>query len=170
MVYLATVYCLLSALSAMSSNKQLSFFTQGAARWASMCMLGSPWLFTLPDVKKHTIADHVQVRFTGFSAEEVDAFVDEAAKSLVTDHKTHSFVELRIRDPVGAYDPWTELFEFKWASLELHVDRTSPHDACAVFVDYTGAVSRRMYVEEGDSCGVDMTDPNNEVIPWLYCE
>lgn len=156
-------------------SEQFSFFfARAAARWAKMCMLSSPWLFTAPEVRLHTIATHVNVHFIGVPVDEMHAFVAEANETkagfncaLIRPTKA----VMRINEPDVLYEPWSNHFEFRWESLELRIERTATNAVTAVFVDCTGAVSRRMFVQDGEgSCGIDVTDPNNELISWLYCQ
>lgn len=150
-------------------TKTLEFAT-GAAGWAIICVKASPWLFTPPSIYNHTIANHVNVRFKGMGSEEINAFVAEA--------NANDGMQCRLVAPSTAvieldhniYDPWKDLFEFTWASLELHVERETSESATAVFVDSNGAVSRKIYVQDASGIGMDENDPNNEFIPWLFCQ
>ena len=139
-----------------------------AARWADLCVYGSPWLFSSGKVTAFTLVDRVNLHFEG-----VDSFATETAfwtewKRLETEKTVKNFSE-----PCSAvvvdrtlYKPWEDLFTFSWDTLDLIVDGNKH---IAFFRDTIGRTSVDSF---SDTCntfdGRSLTDSN--VIHWLHCK
>lgn len=159
-------------------------FADIAASWTFMhACEHSPWLFCIQDrVPKgpnnlpcFTLVDSITFIFQGLSETEIECFWKYWGENVTRfendhmpriDHKSidpNNCVVLTL-DRKG-YDPWLEIFDFKWEPIKAIVDKRTPETLSSVaFEDYLG---RRGCTEFRPYNSYDILFDKEESIPWL---
>lgn len=161
-----------------SASRQNSdeLFCRQAALWAyNHACTCTPWIYSDPIVKQHTLVDSLTFIFSGMSDADVELFWthwnDRAEKPIWGYQANHE----RRTDENGCvviafdrntYSKFGEIFDFVWEPLKLIVSKRSPASMSSVaFEDSTGRRGRTEYRPCNPEDDVHV--PKDDAIPWL---
>jgi hypothetical protein len=141
------------------SVEEQTIFGTCAGTWSHMCIYGSPWLFL--SQTRYTLVDRVNVKICA-STVVYDAFWKAWSSMEPNDHDAQTSGIIVVNR--ATYEPWADLFEFDWETLDLVISDTQVH-----FVDSMGRTS----VETFDPSSRELLRgrlSDSNTIPWLNCQ
>jgi hypothetical protein len=139
-------------------------WSESLARWTVAYIVHyCPW-FQYDDKKSFTVVGSIRLVFNdAVDEEERLACVHAMKMKLGTDPDT----DLCFRLDPKRYDDHSDIFEFEFEELTLHVERLNPTTIEAFFVDVHGRGSDHTLVGSHDDIGALYLHRDHPIIPWL---
>jgi hypothetical protein len=142
-------------------------FSKILSTWVDICILShSPWLFQCPQQKTQTLIDHTKILFEGeWENSEIDIIINRI--KTISIEKKNTLENNIININKFNYDIWSDIFDLKWESITMHINKINKNNIRVHFTDKNNNISMKSLLFN-EECDYDFHKEN--VIPWLYCQ